>query len=147
MKTYKGSYKGEEFIFSEQVLPYLSMDARFHRLSKFSDKLDRNWFDNLHAGLPPVNTQLIMLIVKGLGPNSWEERRISPSTGYKACMALIRLEWAQTSEDGTVAPVWCPLSSPSHPKNQSRPESTCTKFRVVGNTTSTTPQLCNQSKR
>jgi hypothetical protein len=109
MKTYKGSYKGEEFIFcgTGAAFTYQWTHA-FIDFRNLRDKLDRNWFDNSrHAALAARqyaidNTDRI----KGLGPNSWGMSAcISPSTGYSGAYGSYPIGAGyKLLEDGTVAP-------------------------------------------
>ena len=138
MKTYKGSYKGEEFIFcgTGAAFTYQWTHA-FIDFRNLRDKLDRNWFDNSrHAGLAARQYAIDNAHrIKGLGPNSW---------GMSACISPIHwLQWAYGSypigagykllEDGTVAPTVPSPFSLSHRRNQSMPLTTCTKSRdLVG---------------
>ena len=109
MKTYKGSYKGETFIFcgSGAAFTYQWTHA-FIDFRNMRDRLNRDWFENSrHAALAARqyaidNAQRI----KGLGPNSWGmSASISPSTGYSGFYGSHPIGVGhKLLEDGTVAP-------------------------------------------
>ena len=109
MKTYKGSYKGETFIFcgSGAAFTYQWTHA-FIDFRNLRDKLDRNWFDNSrHAGLAARQYAFDNAHrIKGLGPNSWGMSAcISPSTGYSGLYGSHPIGVGhKLLEDGTVAP-------------------------------------------
>ena len=109
MKTYKGSYKGEEFIIcgTGAAFTYQWTHA-FIDFRNFRDKLGRDWFTNSrHASLAARqyaidNAQRI----KGLGENSWGmSASISPTTGYSGHYGSYPIGAGyKLLEDGTVAP-------------------------------------------
>ncbi|HBJ61490.1 MAG TPA: hypothetical protein DDY76_07125, partial [Opitutae bacterium] len=86
MRTPKGSYKGEEFIFcgTGSAFTYQWTHA-FIDFRNLRDKLGRNWFENSrHAALAARRYAIDNAHrIKGLGPNSWGMSAcISPTTGY-----------------------------------------------------------------
>ena len=109
MKTYKGSYKGETFVFcgSGAAFTYQWTHA-FIDFRNLRDKLDRNWFANSrHAGLAARQYAIDNVDrIKGLGPNSWGmSASISPSTGYSGLYGSHPIGHGhKLLEDGTVAP-------------------------------------------
>jgi len=109
MKTYKGSYKGEEFIFcgTGAAFTYQWTHA-FIDFRNLRDKLDRNWFYNSrHAALAARQYAIDNADrIKGLGPNSWGMSAcISPSTGYSGAYGSYPIGAGyKLLEDGTVAP-------------------------------------------
>lgn len=109
MKTYKGSYKGEEFIFcgTGAAFTYQWTHA-FIDFRNLRDKLDRNWFDNSrHAALAARQYAIDNANrIKGLGPNSWGMSAcISPTTGYSGLYGSHPIAVGhKLLEDGTVAP-------------------------------------------
>ena len=121
MKTYKGSYKGEEFIFcgSGAAFTYQWTHA-FIDFRNLRDKLDRNWFDNSrHAGLAARQYAIDNAHrIKGLGPNSWGMSAcISPSTGYSGLYGSHPIGVGhKLLEDGTVAPYGALSFLPFTPK-------------------------------
>ena len=121
MKTYKGSYKGETFIFcgSGAAFTYQWTHA-FIDFRNLRDKLDRNWFDNSrHAGLAARQYAIDNAHrIKGLGPNSWGMSAcISPSTGYSGLYGSHPIGVGhKLLEDGTVAPYGALSFLPFTPK-------------------------------
>jgi hypothetical protein len=109
MKTYKGSYKGEEFIFcgTGAAFTYQWTHA-FIDFRNLRDKLDRDWFANSrHAALAARQYAIDNADrIKGLGPNSWGMSAcISPSTGYSGAYGSYPIGAGyKLLEDGTVAP-------------------------------------------
>ena len=121
MKTYKGSYKGETFIFcgSGAAFTYQWTHA-FIDFRNLRDKLDRNWFDNSRrAGLAARQYAIDNAHrIKGLGPNSWGMSAcISPSTGYSGLYGSHPIGVGhKLLEDGTVAPYGALSFLPFTPK-------------------------------
>ena len=121
MKTYTGSYKGEEFIFcgTGAAFTYQWTHA-FIDFRNLRDKLDRNWFDNSrHAGLAARQYAIDNAHrIKGLGPNSWGMSAcISPSTGYSGLYGSHPIGVGhKLLEDGTVAPYGALSFLPFTPK-------------------------------
>ena len=109
MKTFKGSYKGETFIFcgSGAAFTYQWTHA-FIDFRNLRDKLGRNWFANSrHAALAARQYAIDNAHrIKGLGPNSWGmSASISPSTGYSGFYGSQPIGHGhKLLEDGTVAP-------------------------------------------
>ena len=121
MKTYKGSYKGEEFIFcgTGAAFTYQWTHA-FIDFRNLRDKLGRDWFDNSrHAGLAARQYAIDNAHrIKGLGPNSWGMSAcISPSTGYSGLYGSHPIGVGhKLLEDGTVAPYGALSFLPFTPK-------------------------------
>jgi hypothetical protein len=121
MKTYKGSYKGEEFIFcgTGAAFTYQWTHA-FIDFRNLRDKLDRNWFYNSrHAALAARQYAIDNADrIKGLGPNSWGMSAcISPSTGYSGAYGSYPIGAGyKLLEDGTVAPYGALSFLPFTPK-------------------------------
>jgi hypothetical protein len=121
MKTYKGSYKGEKFIFcgTGAAFTYQWTHA-FIDFRNLRDKLDRNWFDNSrHAALAARQYAIDNAgRIKGLGPNSWGMSAcISPSTGYSGAYGSYPIGAGyKLLEDGTVAPYGALSFLPFTPK-------------------------------
>ncbi|MBT3666810.1 MAG: hypothetical protein HN548_04960 [Opitutae bacterium] len=121
MKTYKGSYKGEEFIFcgTGAAFTYQWTHA-FIDFRNLRDKLNRNWFANSrHAGLAARQYAIDNAHrIKGLGPNSWGmSASISPSTGYSGAYGSHPIAVGhKLLEDGTVAPYGALSFLPFTPK-------------------------------
>ncbi len=109
MKTYKGSYKDDEFIFcgTGAAFTYQWTHA-FIDFRNLRDKLDRDWFANSrHAALAARQYAIDNADrIKGLGPNSWGMSAcISPSTGYSGAYGSYPIGAGyKLLEDGTVAP-------------------------------------------
>ena len=109
MKTYKGSYKDDEFIFcgTGAAFTYQWTHA-FIDFRNMRDKLDRDWFANSrHAALAARQYAIDNADrIKGLGPNSWGMSAcISPSTGYSGAYGSYPIGAGyKLLEDGTVAP-------------------------------------------
>jgi hypothetical protein len=109
MKTYKGSYKGEEFIFcgTGAAFTYQWTHA-FIDFRNLRDKLDRDWFANSRLAALAARQYAIDNAdrIKGLGPNSWGMSAcISPSTGYSGAYGSYPIGAGyKLLEDGTVAP-------------------------------------------
>ena len=109
MKTYKGSYKGETFIFcgSGAAFTYQWTHA-FIDFRNLRDKLGRDWFENSrHAALAARQYAIDNAHrIKGLGPNSWGmSASISPSTGYSGYYGSHPIGVGhKLLEYGTVAP-------------------------------------------
>jgi hypothetical protein len=121
MKTYKGCYKGEEFIFcgTGAAFTYQWTHA-FIDFRNLRDKLDRNWFYNSrHAALAARQYAIDNADrIKGLGPNSWGMSAcISPSTGYSGAYGSYPIGAGyKLLEDGTVAPYGALSFLPFTPK-------------------------------
>jgi hypothetical protein len=121
MKTYKGSYKGETFIFcgSGAAFTYQWTHA-FIDFRNLCDKLDRNWFDNSRHAAQAARQYAIDNAgrIKGLGPNSWGMSAcISPSTGYSGAYGSYPIGAGyKLLEDGTVAPYGALSFLPFTPK-------------------------------
>ena len=121
MKTYTGSYKGEEFIFcgTGAAFTYQWTHA-FIDFRNLRDKLDRNWFDNSrHAGLAARQYAIDNAHrIKGLGPNSWGMSAcISPTKGYSGEYGSYPIGAGyKLLEDGTVAPYGALSFLPFTPK-------------------------------
>ena len=121
MKTYKGSYKGEEFIIcgTGAAFTYQWTHA-FIDFRNLRDKLDRNWFDNSrHAGLAARQYAIDNAHrIKGLGPNSWGMSAcISPTKGYSGEYGSYPIGAGyKLLEDGTVAPYGALSFLPFTPK-------------------------------
>ena len=109
MMTFKGRYKGEEFIIcaSGAAFTYQWTHA-FIDFRNLRDKLGRNWFENSrHAALAARQYAIDNAgRIKGLGPNSWGMSAcISPSTGYSGHYGSHPIGVGyKLLEDGTVAP-------------------------------------------
>ena len=109
MKTYKGSYKGEEFIIcgTGAAFTYQWTHA-FIDFRNLRDKIDRDWFSNSrHAALAARQYAIDNANrIKGLGPKSWGMSAcISPSTGYSGKYGSFPIGAGyKLLEDGTVAP-------------------------------------------
>ena len=109
MRTPKGSYKGEEFIFcgTGSAFTYQWTHA-FIDFRNLRDKLGRDWFENSRqAGLAARQYAIDNADrIKGLGPNSWGmSASISPSTGYSGNYGSLPIgRGHKLLEDGTVAP-------------------------------------------
>ena len=109
MKTFKGSYKGETFVFcgSGAAFTYQWTHA-FIDFRNLRDKLNRDWFTNSrHAALAARQYAIDNASrLKGLGPNSWGmSASISPSTGYSGHYGSHPIGAGhKLLEDGTVAP-------------------------------------------
>ena len=109
MKTYKGSYKGDEFIIcgTGAAFTYQWTHA-FIDFRNLRDKIDRDWFSNSrHAALAARQYAIDNANrIKGLGPNSWGMSAcISPSTGYSGKYGSFPIGAGyKLLEDGTVAP-------------------------------------------
>ena len=109
MKTYMGSYKGEEFIIcgTGAAFTYQWTHA-FIDFRNLRDKIDRDWFSNSrHAALAARQYAIDNANrIKGLGPNSWGMSAcISPSTGYSGKYGSFPIGAGyKLLEDGTVAP-------------------------------------------
>ena len=121
MKTYKGSYKGEEFIFcgTGAAFTYQWTHA-FIDFRNLRDKLDRDWFANSrHAALAARQYAIDNAgRIKGLGPSSWGMSAcISPSTGYSGAYGSYPIGAGyKLLEDGTVAPYGALSFLPFTPK-------------------------------
>lgn len=121
MKTYKGSYKGKEFIIcgTGAAFTYQWTHA-FIDFRNLRDKLDRNWFDNSrHAGLAARQYAIDNAHrIKGLGPNSWGMSAcISPTKGYSGEYGSYPIGAGyKLLEDGTVAPYGALSFLPFTPK-------------------------------
>ena len=109
MKTYKGSYKGDEFIIcgTGAAFTYQWTHA-FIDFRNLRDKIGRDWFSNSrHAALAARQYAIDNANrIKGLGPNSWGMSAcISPSTGYSGKYGSFPIGAGyKLLEDGTVAP-------------------------------------------
>ena len=121
MKTFKGRYKGEEFIFcgSGAAFTYQWTHA-FIDFRNLRDKLGRNWFENSwHAALAARQYAIDNADrIKGLGSNSWGMSAcISPSTGYSGHFGSHPIGTGhKLLEDGTVAPYGALSFLPFTPK-------------------------------
>ena len=121
MRTPKGSYKGEEFIFcgTGSAFTYQWTHA-FIDFRNLRDKLGRNWFDNSrHAALAARRYAIDNAHrIKGLGPNSWGMSAcISPTTGYSGQYGSHPIGHGHPLlEDGTVAPYGALSFLPFTPK-------------------------------
>ena len=109
MKSYKGRYKGEEFVMcgTGAAFTYQWTHA-FIDFRNIRDKLGRDWFTNSrHAGLAARQYAIDNAHrIKGLGPNSWGmSASISPTTGYSGKYGSHPIGAGhKLLEDGTVAP-------------------------------------------
>ena len=109
MKTYKGSYNGEDFIIcgTGAAFTYQWTHA-FIDFRNLRDKIDRDWFSNSrHAALAARQYAIDNANrIKGLGPKSWGMSAcISPSTGYSGKYGSFPIGAGyKLREDGTVAP-------------------------------------------
>jgi hypothetical protein len=109
MRTPKGSYKGEEFIFcgTGAAFTYQWTHA-FIDFRNLRDRLGRNWFENSrHASLAARQYAIDNASrIKGLGRNSWGmSASISPTTGYSGHYGSHPIGHGhELLEDGTVAP-------------------------------------------
>ena len=121
MKTYKGSYKGDEFIIcgTGAAFTYQWTHA-FIDFRNLRDKIDRDWFSNSrHAALAARQYAIDNADrIKGLGPNSWGMSAcISPSTGYSGKYGSFPIGAGyKLLEDGTVAPYGALSFLPFTPK-------------------------------
>ncbi len=121
MKTYKGSYKGEVFIFcgTGSAFTYQWTHA-FIDFSNLRDKLGRDWFTNSrHAALAARQYAIDNAHrIKGLGENSWGmSASISPTTGYSGHYGSYPIGVGyKLLEDGTVAPYGALSFLPFTPK-------------------------------
>jgi hypothetical protein len=121
MRTPKGRYKGEEFIFcgTGSAFTYQWTHA-FIDFRNLRDKLGRNWFENSrHAALAARQYAIDNAHrIQGLGPNSWGmSASISPSTGYSGHYGSHPIGHGhQLLEDGTVAPYGALSFLPFTPK-------------------------------
>ena len=121
MRTPKGSYKGEEFIFcgTGSAFTYQWTHA-FIDFRNLRDKLGRNWFDNSrHAALAARRYAIDNAHrIKGLGPNSWGMSAcMSPTTGYSGQYGSHPIGHGHPLlEDGTVAPYGALSFLPFTPK-------------------------------
>ena len=121
MRTPKGSYKGEEFIFcgTGSAFTYQWTHA-FIDFRNLRDKLGRNWFENSrHAALAARRYAIDNAHrIKGLGPNSWGMSAcMSPTTGYSGQYGSHPIGHGHPLlEDGTVAPYGALSFIPFTPK-------------------------------
>ena len=121
MRTPKGSYKGEEFIFcgTGSAFTYQWTHA-FIDFRNLRDKLGRNWFENSrHAALAARRYAIDNAHrIKGLGPNSWGMSAcMSPTTGYSGQYGSHPIGHGHPLlEDGTVAPYGALSFLPFTPK-------------------------------
>ena len=121
MKTYKGSYKGEEFIIcgTGAAFTYQWTHA-FIDFRNLNDKLDRDWFKNSrHASIAARQYAIDNAErIKGLGPNSWGMSAcISPTKGYSGEYGSYPIGAGyKLLEDGTVAPYGALSFLPFTPK-------------------------------
>jgi hypothetical protein len=112
MITYKGSYKGEEFIYCTTGAAFTYQWTHcFVDFRNIDDRLGRNWFENSrHAAIAARQYAIDKSgEIKGLGPDSWGlSACISPSTGYSGAYGSLPAgSGADESgflQDGTVAP-------------------------------------------
>ncbi|MBT3381292.1 MAG: hypothetical protein HN742_22260 [Lentisphaerae bacterium] len=109
MKTYRGAYKGEEFIIcgTGGAFTYQWTHA-FVDFRNMADRLGRNWFENSrHAAIAARQYAIDRAgEIKGLGPNSWGMSAcMSPSTFYSGRYGSHPIGAGhKLLEDGTVAP-------------------------------------------
>ncbi len=109
MKTPKGSYKGEDFIFccTGSAFTYQWTHA-FIDFRTIEDRLGRNWFDNSRLAAIAARTYAIDRAkeIKGLGPDSWGMTAcMSPTTFYSGRYGSKPFAAGHPIlEDGTVAP-------------------------------------------
>ena len=121
MKTYKGSYKGETFIFcgTGAAFTYQWTHA-FIDFRNLRDKIGRDWFQNSrHASIAARQYAIDNAHrIKGLGPNSWGMSAcISPTKGYSGEYGSYPIGAGyQLLEDGTVAPYGALSFLPFTPK-------------------------------
>ena len=121
MRTPKGSYKGEEFIFcgTGSAFTYQWTHA-FIDFRNLRDKLGRNWFENSRNAALAARQYAIDNAhrIKGLGPNSWGMSAcISPTTGYSGQYGSHPIGHGHPLlEDGTVAPYGALSFLPFTPK-------------------------------
>jgi len=121
MKTYKGRYKGEEFIIcgTGAAFTYQWTHA-FIDFRNLRDRLDRDWFQNSrHASIAARQYAIDNADrIKGLGPNSWGMSAcISPTKGYSGEYGSYPIGAGyQLLEDGTVAPYGALSFLPFTPK-------------------------------
>jgi hypothetical protein len=121
MMTFKGRYKGEEFIFCGSGAAFTYQWTHgFIDFRNMRDKLGRNWFENSrHAALAARQYAIDNADrIKGLGPNSWGMSAcISPSTGYSGHYGSHPISAGhKLLEDGTVAPYGALSFLPFTPK-------------------------------
>jgi len=121
MRTFKGRYKGEEFIFCGSGAAFTYQWTHgFIDFRNMRDKLGRNWFENSrHAALAARQYAIDNADrIKGLGPNSWGmSASISPSTGYSGHYGSHPIGAGhKLLEDGTVAPYGALSFLPFTPK-------------------------------
>ncbi|MDP6504978.1 MAG: glucoamylase family protein, partial [Planctomycetota bacterium] len=109
MITYRGRYRGEEFIFcgTGAAFTYQWTHA-FVDFRNLDDKLGRNWFENSrHAAIAARRYAIDRADeIRGLGPNSWGMSAcMSPSTFYSGRYGSKPIGAGYSVlEDGTVAP-------------------------------------------
>lgn len=109
MRTYKGRYKGEEFIICGTGAAFTYQWTHgFIDFRNLRDKMDRDWFANSrHAALAARQYAIDNAHrIKGLGPDSWGmSASISPTTGYSGHYGSQPIGAGyKLLEDGTVAP-------------------------------------------
>ncbi len=109
MKTYRGSYKGEEFFIcgTGGAFTY-QWTHSFVDFRNIRDRLGRNWFENSrHAAIAARQYAIDRAPeLKGLGPNSWGMSAcMSPSTFYSGRYGSKPIGAGhKLLEDGTVPP-------------------------------------------
>ena len=109
MRTYKGRYKGEEFIICGTGAAFTYQWTHgFIDFRNLRDKMDRDWFANSrHAALAARQYAIDNAHrIKGLGADSWGmSASISPTTGYSGQYGSQPIGAGyKLLEDGTVAP-------------------------------------------
>jgi hypothetical protein len=121
MRTYKGRYKGEEFIICGTGAAFTYQWTHgFIDFRNLRDKMDRDWFANSrHAALAARQYAIDNAHrIKGLGPDSWGmSASISPTTGYSGHYGSQPIGAGyKLLEDGTVAPYGALSFLPFTPK-------------------------------
>ena len=152
MKTYKGRYKGEEFIIcgTGAAFTYQWTHA-FIDFRNLRDKLGRDWFDNSRHALAARQYAIDNAHrIKGLGPNSWGMSAcISPSTGYSGRYGSHPIGAGhKLLEDGTVAPYGALSFLPFTPQESKAALEHMYEIPALsGNTGSTTPTATSPRPR
>ena len=121
MRTYKGRYKGEEFIICGTGAAFTYQWTHgFIDFRNLRDKMNRDWFTNSrHAALAARQYAIDNAHrIKGLGPDSWGmSASISPTTGYSGQYGSQPIGAGyKLLEDGTVAPYGALSFLPFTPK-------------------------------
>ena len=112
MRTDKGKYKGEEFIYCATGAAFTyQWTLCFVDVRDIGDRRGRNWFENSrHAAIAARQFAIDMADkVKGLGPNSWGmTASMSPTTFYSGRYGSLPAgsgnDTSRLLMDGTVAP-------------------------------------------